>query len=208
MKSSRRRSAFSVYQASSKKDSESFQKEEGTNLEPTEPKRRRCEENSSRKSEQKLGSSKSLSEDTNGTTDHEEHSPCIAESKHRGKGKLFSKANKLRQSLTFSSRRKKRNGYRSWDGDIAKSTSTIQIPADHEKPERTDSETGTDQAEDVNQGNDETEETEAEKLFAWLISPVKPKKFFRYCCSNVKQFTCTLESKFVPPFLLPGLLYN
>ena len=191
MKSSvRRRSAFSVYQSQIGKDEESSQKEEEKANQPSGSKKRPCDENPSKSTSKKVSkllvSSKSLDDDgTNGIFDHEEQTPDILEPKQKGKGKLFSKANKLRQSLSLSSRKKKRNGYRSYDRvDLQEKSSgnlTVHsLPAD--KSDRTDSETGNEETCQEGQAkwNSEQEDIEADRLFSWLISPVKPGKFFRY----------------------------
>ena len=125
-------------------------------------------------------------EDTDGSLDLEDQTPDILEPKQKGKGTLLSKANKLRQSLGLSSRKKKRNGYRSYDRvDLENSadnlTAVNSLPV--EKADKTDSETGndeTDQQEElIADKNLDQEELEADGLFSWLISPVKAKKFFR-----------------------------
>lgn len=179
MKSSfRRRSAFSVYQSQLVKDDESSRKEEEKANKPPRSKKRPHDENpasSTSKKVSKLGSSKSLDNDgTNGTFDHEERTPDILEPKQKGKGKLLSKANKLRQSLTLSSRKKKRNGYRGYDRVDLQEGSC-------DKSDRTDTETGNEEANEEEQAKWklEQEEIEADRLFSWLISPVKPGKFFR-----------------------------
>ena len=187
MKSSlRRRSAFGVYQSQLIKEDETSQKEEERLTQPSGSKKRSHEDNSSSHSSKKtskLSSSKSLNtEDVNGNFDLDDQAPDILESKQKGKGKLFSKANKLRQSLGLSSRKKKRNGYRSYDLEDSSSNLTVNSLA-VEKSDRTDSETGndeTDQQEELIADKDfDQEELEADGLFSWLISPVKARKFFR-----------------------------
>ena len=191
MKSSlRRRSAFGVCQSQLIKDDETSQKEEERLTKPSGSKKRSHEDNSSSHSSKKttkLSSSKSLNtEDTDGSLDLEDQTPDILEPKQKGKGTLLSKANKLRQSLGLSSRKKKRNGYRSYDRvDLENSadnlTAVNSLPV--EKADKTDSETGndeTDQQEElIADKNLDQEELEADGLFSWLISPVKAKKFFR-----------------------------
>ena len=130
-------------------------------------------------------SSKSLNSevDANGSFDDEKNSPDMTESKQKGKGKLLSRANKLRQSLSLSSRRKKikRNGYRSYDRGLENSASNLTVYSLPEKAEcRSGSETLQSEVEQDDQVNLEQDDTEADKLFSWLISPVKPGKFFRY----------------------------
>ena len=187
--SSRRRSAFSVYQSQIGKDEESSQKVEEKANQPSGSKKRPLDENPSKstsKKVSKLSGSKSLDDDgTNGIFDHEERTPDILEPKQKGKGKLLSKANRLRQSLSLSSRKKKRNGYQSYDRvDLQeKSSSNLTVhnlPAD--KSDRTDSETGNEEPSEEEQAkwNSEQGDIEADRLFSWLISPVKPGKFFRY----------------------------
>ena len=189
MKSSfKRRSAFSIYQSQLKKEDKDSQKEQEKVVKTPGSKKRQHEENStsrtSIKKASKLGraSSKSLNGEAGDdeSFDHEEHTPEMAESRQRGKGTLLSKANKLRQSLTSSSRKKKikRNGYQSYDRGLEKSASNLTV---HSLPEKADCKSDSEllhseveQDDRVNQ-----DETEADKLFSWLISPVKPKKFFR-----------------------------
>ena len=176
----KRRSAFAVYQSQLKKEAETLQQEEEKSAKTLGTKKRRHEENSASRPSKKFSkvdgaSSKTLdSEETNGKSDHEDHSLEIMESKQKGKGKLLSKANKLRQSLTLSSRKKKRQGYQSYDGELEKSSSNLTV---HSMPEK--AECGIDN----NSANGEAEyqegEMEADRLFSWLISPVKPGKFFR-----------------------------
>ncbi|KAL9952077.1 hypothetical protein ACROYT_G039281 [Oculina patagonica] len=166
-------------------------KEEEIVTKPSGSKKRPHEENSSSrgsKKASKLSSTKSLNmADTNGTFDHDEQTPDILEPKHKGKGKLLSKANRLRQSLGMSSRKKKRNGYRSYDRvELENSSSNLAVHSlSVEKAagaDKTDSETGneeTDQQGEVTVNNNlDQEEIEADKLFSWLISPVKAGKFF------------------------------
>jgi len=190
MKSSlRRRSAFGVYQSQLIKEDETSQKEEERLTEPSGSKKRPHEDNSSSHSSKKTSrrsSNKSLNtEDVNGNFDLDDQAPDILESKQKGKGKLFSKANKLRQSLGLSSRKKKRNGYRSYDRvDLENSSSNLTVNSlAVEKADKTDSETGndeTDQQEELIANKDlDQEELEADGLFSWLISPVKARKFFR-----------------------------
>ncbi|XP_068731298.1 ribosomal oxygenase 1-like [Montipora capricornis] len=179
----RRRSAFGVYQSQRKKEAETEVQEEDK-TDKTGARKRRHEESSNNRSSKRFnkadsGSNKSVnSEETNGVLDHEDHSSDNMESK-KGKGKLLSKANKLRQSLTFSSRKKKRQGYQSYEGDLEKSSSSITVTSYPEKADcrmESDSVNGDGDSQDRNdlqQG-----ETEAERLFSWLISPVKPEKFF------------------------------
>ena len=181
----RRRSAFGVYQSQRKKEAESEVQEEDK-TDKTGARKRRHEESSNSRSSKRFnkadsGSNKSVnSEETNGVLDHEDHSSDNMESK-KGKGKLLSKANKLRQSLTFSSRKKKRQGYQSYEGDLEKSSSSITVTSYPEKADcriEGDSVNGDGDSQDridLQQG-----ETEADRLFSWLISPVKPGKFFRY----------------------------
>ena len=177
---SKRRSAFAVYRSQRKKEVEiEAQEEEKTDKTPGARKRRH-EESSTNRSAKRFnkadsGSNKSVkSEETNGILDQEDHSSDNMETK-KGKGKLLSKANKLRQSLTFSSRKKKRQGYQSYDGDLEKCSSSVTV---NSCPESTDCGTERDTVRD--DGVDvQQEEMEADKLFSWLISPVKPGKFFR-----------------------------
>lgn len=187
--SSKRRSAFGVYQSQLKKEDDAAEKEEQQTTKTPGAKKRRHEGNSSSRSSKKVSkfdsaSRKSLNSDldTNGNFDHGDDSPETTEFKQKGKGKLFSKANKLRQSLTLSSRKRKRHGYRSYD-QVEKSESSVSL-AVHSVPEktecRTDSELGNAEAEQEDRLNSEQGETDADRLFSWLISPVKPGKFFRY----------------------------
>lgn len=188
----RRRSAFGVYQSQLKKEDEILQKEEEIVNKPSGSKKRPHEENSSSRSSKKASkssSNKSLNmADTNGNFDHDEQTPDILEPKQKGKGRLLSKANKLRQSLGMSSRKKKRNDYRSYDRVDQQNPSSPNLAVHsvsvEKTADKTDSETGneeTDQQEQatVNKSLDQ-EEIEADKLFSWLISPVKAGKFFRY----------------------------
>lgn len=190
MKSSlRRRSAFGVYQSQLRKEDETSQKEDERLTKPSGSKKRPHEENSSSRSSKKaskLDSTKSLNmEDASGNFDDDEQTPDILEPKQKGKGRLLSKANKLRQSLGLSSRKKKRNGYRSYDRvDFENSASNLTVNSlSVEKADKTDSETGndeTDQQEELIANKDlDQEEIEADGLFSWLISPVKARKFFR-----------------------------
>jgi len=179
----KRRSAFGVYQSQLQKDEELLQKEEEKRAKTPGAKKRRHEENSTSRASKKLSKldSKSLNSelDTNGNIDHEDHSPDVVEAKQKGKGKMLSKANKLRQSLTLSSRKKKRHGYRSYDRELEKSASNVTVHSLPEKTERkTDSDSGNGDGDQLNQVNLERGETEADRLFSWLISPVKPGKFF------------------------------
>lgn len=192
MKSSfKRRSAFSIYQSQLKKEDEDSQKEQEKVVKTPGSKKRRHEENSSSRASIKKvskldrASSKSLNGEAGDdeSFDHEEHTPEMAESKQRGKGTLLSKANKLRQSLTLSSRKKKirRNGYQSYDRGLEKSTSNITVHSLPEKADcKSDSELLHSEVEQDDRVKLDQDETEADKLFSWLISPVKPKKFFRY----------------------------
>jgi len=189
MKSSvRRRSAYGVYQSQLIKEDETFQKEEERLAKPPGSKRRLHEENSSSQSSKKaskVGSNKSLdTEDRNGNFEHDEQSSDILEPKQKGKGRLLSKANKLRQSLGLSSRKKKRNGYQSYDHvDLENPATNLAVTSlSVEKSDKTDSETGDDETDQQEQlkvsKNFEEEELEADGLFSWLISPVKAGKFF------------------------------
>lgn len=190
MKSSiRRRSAYGVYQSQLIKEDETFQKEEERLAKPPGSKRRLHDENSSSQSSKKaskVGSNKSLdTEDRNGNFEHDEQSSDVLEPKQKGKGRLLSKANKLRQSLGLSSRKKKRNGYQSYDHvDLENpATNLAATSLSVEKSDKTDSETGDDETDQQEQlkvsKNFEEEELEADGLFSWLISPVKAGKFFR-----------------------------
>lgn len=192
MKSSiRRRSAFGVYQSQPKKEDEVSQKEEEIVTKPSGAKKRPHEENTSSRSSKKAsksGSTKSLMADTNGNFDHDVQTPDhILEPKQKGKGRLLSKANKLRQSLGMSSRKKKRNEYRSYDRvDLENSSSNLAVHSlsVEKTADNTDGDNGyeeTEQQEEltVNRNLDQ-EEIEADGLFSWLISPVKAGKFFRY----------------------------
>ena len=190
MKSSlRRRSAFGVYQSQLIKEDETFQKEEETLPKPSGSKKRPHEENSSSHSSKKaskVGSSKSLdSEERNGNFDHDEQTPDILEPRLKRKGRLLSRANKLRQSLGLSSRKKKRIGYRSYDCvDLENSANNHTVNSlSVEKADKTDSETGDDETDQQEQliesKNVDQEALEADALFSWLISPVKSGKFFR-----------------------------
>lgn len=189
MKSSlRRRSAFGVYQSQLIKENETSQKEEERLTEPSGSKKRSHEDNSSSHSKKtsKLSSSKSLNtEDENGNFDLDDQTADILEPKQKGKGRLFSKANKLRQSLGLSSRKKKRNGYRSYDRvDLENSSSNLTANSlAVEKADKTDSETGNDESDQqeelIAKKNLDQEDLEADGLFSWLISPVKARKFFR-----------------------------
>ncbi|XP_029211683.2 ribosomal oxygenase 1-like [Acropora millepora] len=176
---SRKRSAFSIYQSHRKTEVETEAREEGKTDKTPGARKRRHEESSTNRSAKRFNkadstSNKSVnSEETNGVFDQEDHSSDNTETK-KGKGKLLSKANKLRQSLTFSSRKKKRQGYQSYDGDLEKSSSTVTI---NSCPESTDCGTEGDAVRDDG-GDLQQEEMEADKLFSWLISPVKPGKFF------------------------------
>ncbi|XP_015758221.1 PREDICTED: bifunctional lysine-specific demethylase and histidyl-hydroxylase NO66-like [Acropora digitifera] len=176
---SKRRSAFSIYQSHRKTEVETEAREEGRTDKTPGARKRRHEESSTNRSAKRFNkadstSSKSVnSEETNGVFDQEDHSSDNTETK-KGKGKLLSKANKLRQSLTFSSRKKKRQGYHSYDGDLEKSSSSVTI---NSCPESTDCGTEGDAVRDDG-GDLQEEEMEADKLFSWLISPVKPGKFF------------------------------
>ena len=191
MKSSfKRRSAFGVYQTQLKKEDEISQKEREKVAKTPGAKKRRHEENATSRVSKKVSkldsaSSKSLNSevDANGSFDDEKNSPDMTESKQKGKGKLLSRANKLRQSLSLSSRRKKikRNGYRSYDRGLENSASNLTVYSLPEKAEcRSGSETLQSEVEQDDQVNLEQDDTEADKLFSWLISPVKPGKFFRY----------------------------
>ena len=190
MKSSlRRRSAYGVYQSQLIKDDETSQKEEERLTKPSGSKKRLHEDNSSSHSSKKtsrLDSNKSLNtEDSSENLDLDDQTPDILEPRQKSKGKLLSKANKLRQSLGLSSRKKKRNGYRSYDRvDLGNSASDLAVNSlSVEKTDKTDSETGnddTDQQEElIVKKNFDQEELEADGLFSWLISPVKARKFFR-----------------------------
>lgn len=200
----RRRSAFGVYQSQLRKEDEISQKEEKIVTKPSGSKKRQHEENSSSRSSKKASKSSSTKSlnmaDTNGTFDHEEQTPDILEPKQKGKGRLLSKASKLRQSLGMSSRKKKRNGYRSYDRvDLENSSSNLVVHSlsVEKAADKTDGEIGNEETDQ--QGNEETdqqrevtvnnnldqEEIEADKLFSWLISPVKAGKFFRYSVLNV-----------------------
>ncbi|XP_020627821.1 bifunctional lysine-specific demethylase and histidyl-hydroxylase NO66-like isoform X2 [Orbicella faveolata] len=188
MKSSlRRRSAFGVYQSQLIKENETSLKEEERLTEPSGSKKRSHEDNSSSHSKKtsKLSSSKSLNtEDENGNFDLDDQTADILEPKQKGKGRLFSKANKLRQSLGLSSRKKKRNGYRSYDRvDLENSSSNLTANSlAVEKADKTDSETGNDESDQqeelIAKKNLDQEDLEADGLFSWLISPVKARKFF------------------------------
>lgn len=177
---SKKRSAFSIYQSHRKTEVETEAQEEGKTDKTPGARKRRHEESSTNRSAKRFnkadsGSNKSVnSEETNGVFDQEDHSSDNMETK-KGKGKLLSKANKLRQSLTFSSRKKKRQGYQSYDGDLEKSSSSVTV---NSCPESTDCGTEGDAVRDDG-GDSKQEEMEADKLFSWLISPVKPGKFFR-----------------------------
>ena len=189
----KRRSAFGVYQSELKKDEELLQKEKEKPAKTPGAKKRRHEENSTSRASKKLSKldSKSLNSelDTNGNIDHEDHSPDVVEAKQKGKGKMLSKANKLRQSLTLSSRKKKRHGYRSYDRELEKSASNVTVHSLPEKAERkTDSDSGNGDGDQLTQVNLERGETEADRLFSWLISPVKPGKFFRCLCVYMYLF--------------------
>lgn len=178
----KRRSAFGVYQSQAKSDAETPEQEEEKPAKTPGVKKRRHEDSTSRTSKKisKLDSTSSKSvnsEETNGKLDSEDHSPEIMDSKQKGKGKLLSKANKLRQSLTMSSRKKKRQGYRSYECNLEKSSSNLTV---HSLPANLDSDSGNGQAEHQDPVNSQQGETEADRLFSWLISPVKPGKFFRY----------------------------
>ena len=189
MKSSlRRRSAYGVYQSQLIKEEETSQKEEERLTKPSASKKRLHEDNSSSHSKKtsRLDSTKSLnSEDSNENLDLDDQTPDSLEPRQKGKGRLLSKANKLRQSLGLSSRKKKRNGYRSYDRvDLGNSASDLIVTSlSVEKTDKTDSETGndeTDQQEElIANKNLDQEELEADGLFSWLISPVKARKFFR-----------------------------
>ena len=177
---SKRRSAFAVYRSQRKKEVEIEAQEEEKTDKTHGARKRRHEESSTNRSAKRFnkadsGRNKTVNnEETNGVLDQEDHSSDNMETK-KGKGKLLSKANKLRQSLTFSSRKKKRQGYQSYDGDLEKSSSTVTV---NSCPESTDCGTEGDTVRD--DGVDlQQEEMEADKLFSWLISPVKPGKFFR-----------------------------
>ena len=189
----KRRSAFGVYQSQLQKNEELLQKEEEKPAKTPGAKKRRHEENSTSRASKKLSKldSKSLNSelDTNGNIDHEDHSPDVVEAKQKGKGKMLSKANKLRQSLTLSSRKKKRHGYRSYDRELEKSASNVTVHSLPEKGERkTDSDSGNGDGDQLTQVNLERGETEADRLFSWLISPVKPGKFFRCLCVYMYLF--------------------
>ena len=177
---SKKRSAFSIYQSHRKTEVETEAQEEGKTDKTPGARKRRHEESSTNRSAKRFnkadsGSNKSVnSEETNGVFDQEDHSSDNMETK-KGKGKLLSKANKLRQSLTFSSRKKKRQGYQSYDGDLEKSSSSVTV---NSCPESTDCGTEGDAVRDDG-GDLKQEEMEADKLFSWLISPVKPGKFFK-----------------------------
>lgn len=190
MKSSlRRRSAYGVYQSQLIKEDETSQKEEERLNKPSESKKRLHEENSSSHSKKtsRLDSVKSWnSEDSNENLDLDDQTPDILEPRQKGKGRLLSKANKLRQSLGLSSRKKKkRNGYRSYDCvDLGNSASDLVVTSlSVEKTDKTDSETGNDETDHQKEliaiKNFDQEELEADGLFSWLISPVKARKFFR-----------------------------
>ena len=175
----KRRSAFAVYQSQLKKEAETPQQEEEKSAKTLGTKKRRHEENSASRPSKKF--SKVEESETNGKFDHEDHSLDIVESKQRGKGKLLSKANKLRQSLTLSSRKKKRQGYQSYDGDLEKSSSNLTMHSMPEKAEcRIDNNSANGKVEHHDRVDLQEGEMEADRLFSWLISPVKPGKFFRY----------------------------
>lgn len=175
----KRRSAFAVYKSQFKKEAETLQQEEEKSAKTLGTKKRRHEDNSASRPSKKF----SKVEETNGKFDHEDHSLDIVESKQRGKGKLLSKANKLRQSLTLSSRKKKRQGYQSYAGDLdrEKSSSNLTVHSMPEKAECSiDNNSANGKVEHHDRLNLQEGEMEADRMFSWLISPVKPGKFFRY----------------------------
>lgn len=175
----KRRSAFAVYQSQLKKEAETPQQEEEKSAKTLGTKKRRHEDNSASRPSKKF----SKVEETNGKFDHEDHSLDVVESKQRGKGKLLSKANKLRQSLTLSSRKKKRQGYQSYAGDLDREKSSSNLTV-HSMPEKAECSIDNNSANGKVEHHDRLNllegEMEADRMFSWLISPVKPGKFFRY----------------------------
>ena len=180
MNSSRRRSAFSVFRAQQKHEGQDAQNQNDDSRGTARkakmtPSRKRQNGNVVCKKMTKVNTVRDLYNKSDNASSQESDSSEV------GNKKVSRVSNKLRQSLTLSSK-KKRSRSRKFDREVEEG----QLSKRKRRSEpliRDNHVTARENLVPVNRPPSEEQgtsvETEADQIFKWLVSPLKPNKFFR-----------------------------